>query len=233
MPTLWYDLRTPDEALDEVISLRGDPHVERIEATNLMRAIRDEQATGSVEVEFRPGETRFADHTQPRLGTFRPVTADFEFIACNIQEGLQVTDEQMQEASLRGREFLQRMIQRAVMDTPRREFHPRFGTGVNSLRQNIDYQAIGRRTFLLDELPPPPQYSPLWPDWCQVGATVYDERRSPFKVAKVGTEVELWSVEDNGEDTRPLRIVLLISTPKELEKYSPRRPRSRWERLGD
>lgn len=114
----------------------------------------------------------------------------------------------------------------------------------NPLRPNIDYNSAGRLPFFVDALLPdyssdPPALAPVgitpmgikptWPEWCQVGTVVYDGP-NPFKVAMVEEKkVELWSI----EDTSPLRMIIKCSSPKELEKYSTQRPRSRWERLLD
>jgi hypothetical protein len=259
MPTLWYDLKTPEgrrAAMDEIVNLRGDPHVERARVVNLMIALRDRQDSGSIEIDFIPDETRPADPRLPVTGEFRPppVPAEFETLA-------RITDEQMQRATQNGDEALQRMIdaqmeraleharegmsdliRRSLVDTPRREFHPEFGIGINPIRRNIDYQGVARRTLVLDELPergtydhlPETSAKPPWPDWCRVGAVVYDQQRNPFKIISVEADkVECCSIEDNGERTQPLQMIIVCTNPKELWRWSRERPRSSWERLSE
>lgn len=247
MPTFWYDLSTPENrsaAIEEVTHLRGDTHVWRVHAAGLVHAIREGHSTGTIEVEFVPGENAVADPTLLRHGRNLPqllAISDVEYIRQRIQRGLGLPDTQVLNDI--GERLRRETIERFMVAAPthRSRFDP---IGINPIRRNIDYQGAARRTFfendfleerlnsgqsLSDHITPPTVPEPTWPDWCVVGATVYDGHYSPFKVTKVGVRVELLSTEGVGS----VYVVLVCKTPDDLARFTRELPKTRWERLNE
>jgi hypothetical protein len=83
-----------------------------------------------------------------------------------------------------------------IMPLIRRRFAPTdgFGAMINPIRQRIDYQSVGRRTFLVEQLPnsvlpiwdrePTSEEDPskLTPEWVQPGQWVYAAKRDVYAV---------------------------------------------------
>lgn len=183
---------------------------------------------------------------------------DAEVLRRTVLAGLGVTEEQValseqanalleraqQLERIISQEQIQNLIQRAVMPRPERNQGFRFP--LVPLRQNIDYMATARRTFLIDPLPHGsiPNYEggpdltadkSKWPDYCEVGVILYNisDDYVPYQVESTGKQLELRCRGTTGCERGTL---LVFSDVDAFEKWGPwasYKPKSMWERLGD
>ncbi len=238
MPHLWYHIRTPEQrraALDEVISLRVDPHIRTLNASPLLAAIRDHREVGGIDVSYQPG------HDQPTFmtvgSTTRPLSLNDTFPLGALSQSFIQTDPETVRQVI---EHYFQQSQESQEVGRNRPFHSDFGSNLGSmalpLRRNIDYTSVVRQTFLVDPLPEGalPSYEPStppmpqWPEWCHEGVTVYfrEEDYRPMIVTKVEDTVTVRGETEEDE--------FYVFYPRDLaELVSPVRPPNRWELLLD